>query len=56
MERRQDDEENTFEDMIAMLTHEAARFFRDEKDANTVVAFILSDLLFNSGTASRYWH
>lgn len=41
--------ETTLGDLIVALTEETAPFVRDEAKANKVVAYILADLLYNSG-------
>lgn len=41
--------ETTLGDLIVALTEETNPFVCDEKEANRVVAYILADLLFNSG-------
>lgn len=43
--------ETTVGDLIAVLTDETAPFVCDEREANRVVAYILADLLYNSGKA-----
>ncbi|MGH7770625.1 MAG: hypothetical protein ACREQA_00125 [Candidatus Binatia bacterium] len=48
--------ETTLGDLIAALSEETVRFVHDEKAANILVAYILSDLLHNSGPTSNSWH
>ncbi len=56
MEREEENLETTLGDLVVALTEETARFFPNEKDAYRVVAYILSDLLSNSGPVSQSWH
>ncbi len=48
--------QTTLGDLIVALTEETARFFPDEEDSYKIVAYILSDLLNNSGPVSAGWH
>ncbi len=48
--------ETTLGDLILALTEETVRFVHDEKAANILVAYILSDLFNNSGPNSQSWH
>lgn len=41
--------ETTLGDLIAALTDETTPFVREETEVNRVVAYILADLLYNSG-------
>lgn len=41
--------ETTLEDLIVALTDETAPCVRDEGEVNRVVAYILADVLYNSG-------
>lgn len=41
--------ETTVGDLIAALTDETTPFVCDEREADRVVAYILADLLYNSG-------
>ncbi|HEV8343242.1 MAG TPA: hypothetical protein VGR30_12800 [Candidatus Binatia bacterium] len=53
---QEDPLEATLEDLIMVLTEESIRFFRDEKEAYKIVAFILTDLFRNSGSTPKSWH
>ncbi len=51
--------QNTLGDLIVALTEETTRLVRDKKEAYNLVAFMLVNLLSNSGATSRpwqYWH
>ncbi len=51
--------QTTLGDLIVALTEETMRFVRDKKEAYNLVAFMLVNLLSNSGATSRpwqYWH
>jgi len=48
--------ETTLGDLIVALTEEASRHVPDEKSANILVAYILSDLFRNTEDASKLWH
>jgi len=41
--------ETTLGDLIVALTDETAPFVRGEREVNSVVVYILADLLYNSG-------
>ncbi|MBI2988118.1 MAG: hypothetical protein HYY45_15240 [Deltaproteobacteria bacterium] len=41
--------ETTLGDLIIALTDETTPFVGDDREANRVVAYILADLLYNSG-------
>jgi len=41
--------ETTLGDLIVALTDETTPFVGDDREANRVVAYILADLLYNSG-------
>lgn len=50
--------ETALGDLIVALTEETTPFVRDEKETYNVVAFMLMQLLYNEGAASRtrqYW-
>jgi len=48
--------ETTLGDLIVALTEETARYVHDKEEAYRLVAFILSDFLFNSEPVSKSWH
>ena len=45
----------TLGDLIATLTEETAEVIRDEREANKIVAFIVTHMLNRSAPASRRW-
>jgi hypothetical protein len=47
---------STLRDLILALTDETARFVRDEDEIVKVVAYIVSDLLYNARRFSGSWH
>jgi hypothetical protein len=53
---REEKVDTTFGDLIVALTEETGRFVHDEKEVYKVVAYILSDLLYNSESISKSWH
>ena len=48
--------EITLGDLIVALTEEIAWFVHDERETYKLVAFILTDLMHNSGPVSKSWH
>lgn len=57
MERVDEDlAETTLGELIVALTEETSRHVPDEKVANILVAYILSDLFRNTGPVSKRWH
>lgn len=48
--------ESTLGELIVALTEETSRHVPDEKAANILVAYILSDLFRNTGPVSKRWH
>lgn len=48
--------ESTLGDLIVALSEETARHVPDEKAANILVAYMLSDLFGNAGAYPTYWH
>ena len=47
--------ETTLGELIAALTEETAEVIRDEREADKIVAFIVTHLLNTSAPASRRW-
>jgi len=57
MERVDEDlAETTLGELIVALTEETSRHVPDEKVANILVAYILSDLFRNTEPVSKRWH
>ena len=57
MERVDEDlAETTLGELIVALTEETSRHVPDEKAANILVAYILSDLFRNREPVSKRWH
>jgi len=48
--------DTTLGDLIVALTEETSRFVHDEREIYKVVAYILSDLVYESGSISTSWH
>lgn len=48
--------ETTLGELIVALTEETSRHVADEKAANILVAYILSDLFRNTSPISKCWH
>ena len=48
--------ETTLGELIEALTEEAGQMVRDEREANMLVAYILSDLFRKSEPISKTWH
>ena len=48
--------ETTLGELIVALTEETSRHVHDEKAANILVAYMLSDLFHNSESISPSWH
>ena len=48
--------ETTLGELIVALTEETFRHVHDEKTANILVAYILSDLFHNTEPISTCWH
>ena len=48
--------ETTLGELIVALTEETSRHVHDEKAANILVAYILSDLFHSSEPVSISWH
>ncbi len=48
--------ETTLGELIEALTEEAGHVVRDEREANMLVAYILSDLFRKSEPISKSWH
>jgi hypothetical protein len=48
--------ETTLGELIVALTEETSRHVPDEKAANILVAYILSDLFRNTEPVSKRWH
>jgi hypothetical protein len=48
--------ETTLGELIEALTEEAGQMVRDEREANMLVAYILSDLFRKSEPISKSWH
>ena len=53
---RRENLDTTLGDLIVALTEETTRFVHDEREMYNVVAYILSDLLYKSGSISTRWH
>ena len=53
---RENNIETTLGELIVALTEETCRQVRDEKTANILVAYILSDLFHNTEPISISWH
>ena len=57
MERVDEDlAETTLGELIVALTEETSRHVPDEKAANILVAYILSDLFRSTEPVSKRWH
>lgn len=57
MQREDEDTvETTLGELIVALTEETSRHVPDEKAANILVAYILSDLFRNTEPISKCWH
>jgi hypothetical protein len=50
---REENFETTIGDLVVALTEETSHYVRDEKEANKVVAFMLTHLLNKASAASR---
>ncbi len=48
--------DTTLGDLIVAITEETSRFVHDEREIYKVVAYILSDLVYESGSISTSWH
>jgi hypothetical protein len=48
--------ETTLGELIEALTEEAGQVVRDEREANMLVAYILSDLFRESEPITKSWH
>ena len=48
--------ETTLGELIEALTEEAGQVVRDEREANMLVAYILSDIFRKSEPISKSWH
>jgi len=48
--------ETTLGELIEALTEQARQMVRDEREANMLVAYILSDLFRKSEPISKRWH
>jgi hypothetical protein len=48
--------ETTLGELIVALTEETSRHVPDQKVANILVAYILSDLFRNTEAISKSWH
>jgi len=48
--------ETTLGELIEALTEEAGQVVRDEREANMLVAYILSDIFRKSESISQSWH
>lgn len=48
--------QTTLGDLILALTEEVAQVVEDKKQAAELVAFILTDLLYDSAPISKSWH
>ena len=48
--------DTTLGDLIVALTEETSRLVHDEREIYKVVAYILSDLVYESGSISTSWH
>lgn len=48
--------ETTLGELIEALTEEAGQVVRDEREANMLVAYILSNLFRESEPFSKSWH
>jgi hypothetical protein len=53
---RENNVETTLGELIVALTEETCRHVHDEKTANILVAYILSDLFHNTEPISTRWH
>jgi len=53
---RRENLDTTLGDLIVALTEETSRFVHDEREIYKVVAYILSDLVYESGSISTSWH
>ena len=53
---RENGVETTLGELIVALTEETSRHVHDEKAANILVAYILSDLFHNTEPISKSWH
>ena len=57
MQREDEDMvETTLGELIVALTEETSRHVPDEKTANILVAYILSDIFRNTAPISKRWH